>query len=135
MLLMWKWMGMFLRKSSFEMLGLIFSPKLNWGSYNISIVKIASKKIEALKCFMKFISPEVTIYLYKSTIRPCIEYCCHAWADDPSCYLELLDKLWRQICKTVGPSLAASHEPLADCQNEASLSLFYRYYFGRCSSE
>ena len=34
----------------------------------------------------------------------------------------------------VGPSLAACLEPLADCRNVASLSLFYRYYFGRCSS-
>ena len=32
-------------------------------------------------------------------------------------------------------SLAASFEPLAYRQNVASLSLFYRYYFGRCSSE
>ena len=39
------------------------------------------------------------------------------------------------ICRTVGPSLAASLEPLAHRQNVASLSLFYRYYFGRCSSE
>ena len=36
---------------------------------------------------------------------------------------------------TVGPSLAASLEPLAHRRNVASLSLFYRYYFGRCSSE
>ena len=39
------------------------------------------------------------------------------------------------ICKTVGSSLAPSLEPLAHSQNVASLSLFYRYYFGRCSSE
>ena len=32
-------------------------------------------------------------------------------------------------------SLAASLEPLAHHQNIASLSLFYRYYFGICSSE
>ena len=32
-------------------------------------------------------------------------------------------------------SLAASLEPLAHGRNLASLSLFYRYYFGRCSSE
>ena len=51
------------------------------------------------------------------------------------CYLELLEKLLIRICWTVGPSLAASLEPLAHCQNVASLSLFYRYYFGRCSSE
>ena len=36
---------------------------------------------------------------------------------------------------TVGPSLAASLEPLAHCQNVTSLSLFYRCLFGRCSSE
>ena len=49
--------------------------------------------------------------------------------------LELLDKLQKRICRTVGPSLAASLEPLAHRRNVASLSLFYRYYFGRCSSE
>ena len=31
--------------------------------------------------------------------------------------------------------LLPSLEPLAHRQNVASLSLFYRYYFGRCSSE
>ena len=84
---------------------------------------------------IKFLSPEVALYLYKSTIRPCIEYCCHVWAGAPICYLESLDKLQKRIYTTVGPSLAASLEPLAHCQNVASLSLFYRYYFGRCSSE
>ena len=35
-------------KSSFEMLGLTFSSKLNWGSYIVSIAKTRSKKIGAL---------------------------------------------------------------------------------------
>ena len=113
------------------MLGLTFSSKLDWGSYIISIVKTASKKIGALIRSMKFLSPEVALYLYKSTIRPCMEYCCHVWAGAPSCYLELLDKLQKQIYRTVGPSLAASLEPLAHCWNVASWSLFFRYYFGR----
>ena len=84
---------------------------------------------------MKFLSPEVALYLCKSTIRPCMEYCCHVWAGAPSCYLELLDKLQKRTCRTVGPSFYASTEPLAHCRNVASLSLFCRYYFGRCSSE
>ena len=84
---------------------------------------------------MKFLSPEVALYLYKSTICPYMEYCCHVWAVAPSCYMELLDKLQKRICRTVGPSLAASLEPLAHHQNVASISLFHRYYFGRCSSE
>ena len=42
----------------------------------------------------------------------------------PNCYLELLDKL-KNIYRTVGPSLAASLEPLAHYGNVASLCLFY----------
>ena len=64
-----------------------------------------------------------------------MENCCHVWADAPSCYLELLDKLQKGICGTVGPSLAASLKSLAHLRNVASLSLSYMYYFGRCSSE
>ena len=84
---------------------------------------------------MKFLSSEVPLYLYKPTIQPCMEYCCHVWAGVPSCYLALLDKLQKRIRRTVGPSLAASLEPLAHRGNLATLSLFFRYYFGRCSSE
>ena len=117
------------------MLGLTFSSKLDWGSYISPVSKTASKKIGALIRSMKFLSPEVALYPYKSTIWPFMEYCCHVWAGAPSCYLELLDKLQKQICRTVGPSLAACLEPMAHRRNVASLSLFYRYYSGRCSSE
>ena len=64
-----------------------------------------------------------------------MEYCCHDWAGAPTCYLEMLNKLQKEICRTVGSSLAIPLEVLAHPQNVASLSLFYRYYFGRCSSE
>ena len=57
------------------------------------------------------------------------------WAGAPSFYLELLDQLQKRICRTVGPSLATFFEPLAHRRNVASLSVFYRYYFGRSSSE
>ena len=51
-----------------------------------------------------------------------MEYCCRVWAGAPNCYLELLGELQKRICRT--------HH-----RNVASLSLLYRYYFGRCSSE
>ena len=75
-------------KSSFKMLRLTFSSKLYWVSYIISIAKSASKKIGAFICSVKFLSPEVALYLYKSTIWPCMEYCCHIWAGASICYLE-----------------------------------------------
>ena len=94
-------------------MGLAFSSKLYCGSYIISIAKTAFKKIGALICFMKFLFPEVALYLNNFTILPYMEYCAHVWAGAPSCYLELLDKPQKQICGTVGPSLTALFEPLA----------------------
>ena len=98
-------------KSSFKMLGLIFSSKLDWGSYIISIAKNASKKIGALILPMKCLSPEVALYHYKSTIRPFTKYCFHVSVGAPGCHLELLNKLEKWICRTVGLSHGASLEP------------------------
>ena len=73
-----------------------FFSKLDWGSYIISIAKTAYKKIGALIRSMKFLSPEVALYVRKSAIRLSIKYCCLVWAGAPSCYLELLDKLQKR---------------------------------------
>ena len=61
-----------------------------------------------------------TLYLYISTLWPFLEYCCHVWTGAHSCYLELLDQLQKQICRTVDPSLATSLELLAHRENVAS---------------
>ena len=53
-------------KSSFKMLELTFSSKLE-SSLTLSLVLKLSKKIGALIRSMKFISPEVALYLYQST--------------------------------------------------------------------
>ena len=65
---------------------------------------------------IKFFSLEVALYLNKSTIRPCMEYCCLVWAGTPSCYLELLDKLQKRYVGALVPCLL----PLVN-QNVATL--------------
>ena len=50
-------------KLSFKMLGLTFSSKLDFGSYIISTAKITSKKIGTLIRSMKFLSPEIVLFL------------------------------------------------------------------------
>ena len=72
-------------KSSFKVLESTFFSKLDWGSYIISFAKTASKKIGALIRSTKFLSPEDALHLHKSTIRPCMECCCHVWAGAPIC--------------------------------------------------
>ena len=71
-------MGLFLRKKHlFKMLGLTFSAKLDWRFSIISNAKMASKKIGDLIRFLMFLSHEVAVYLYESTMWVCVEYCCH----------------------------------------------------------
>ena len=120
-LLMWKWMGLFLSKNHLLRCWCWLSL-LNWigALIIISIAQTSSKKVGALIHSMTFLSPGAALYLYKSTIRP---YCCHIWAGAPSCYLELLEKLQKRIYRTIGPSLAASLELLAHRWNVARLSL------------
>ena len=84
-----------------------------------------------LQGFMKFLSPEVALYLYKS----CIKYCFHVWTGAPNYYADILDMLEKQICWTIDPTLYGFLELLDHCTNLASLNLFYWYYFGRSSYE
>ena len=132
---MWKWMGLFLRKNN--LLRCWGWPSvLNWiGTLTLSLLlKPRPRKLWPEFVLWSFFLLRL-LCIYRSTMRPCMEYCCHIWVGAPSCYLELLDKLQKRICRSVSPSLSASLEPLAHCRNVPSLSLFYRYYFDRCSSE
>ena len=120
-------------KSSLKSWGCIFS---NWvGVFTLFLLlKLPPKKIRALICSMTFLSPEVAL---------CLLYlqCGLACNIAVMSALVLIASTWncqincQKIFKTVDPSLIASVEPLAHCQNVVSLSLFYKYYFGRCSSK
>ena len=74
-------------KSSFKMLGLTFSSKLDWGSYIISFAKTASKKIGALIFSLKFLSPEVAL------ISRNLPYA-HVWSTVVTSGLVLLVATW-----------------------------------------
>ena len=118
-LLMWKWIVVLEEKSPFKKLGLTFSSKLDWGCfYVISITTTTSKKIGALLRYMQFLSPEIGLYIYKSTVRPSMEYCCHVWAGTPN-KIPVLDV--RRISIS-----AVSFLPQLD---SGILSLYYFFFF------
>ena len=120
-------------KWSFKMLGLTFSSKLDCTLTLSLLLKLPPRKLEPWFVLWSF------FLLRLLSISVNLPYG-HAWntvviSGAPSCYLELIDKLQKWVCRTVSPSLAAFRKPLAHCQNVARLNLFYRYYFGRCSPE
>ena len=72
--------------------------------------------------------------LYTGFNCPCLEYCSHIWGSSP--YTSLLDRIESKAIRLIGdPSLTSTLNPLSLWRKVASLSLFYRHYFGHCSDE
>ena len=67
-------------KSFFKVLELSLFSNLDWGSFINSTATTVTKKIGTPIHSMKFLSSEFALYLYKSSIQPCIKYSCHVWA-------------------------------------------------------
>ena len=98
-------------KSILKILGLPFSSKFDLGLHIVCTAKSTSKEIRALICSMNLCSSEVVLYLYKSAIMPCMEYCCHIWpgalfATTLRCYKNIfvnslflrIGRLWYFFC-------------------------------------
>ena len=64
-----------------------------------------------------------------------MEYCCRVWAGASKLLLGIVEKATKTDMQECWSFTCASLEPLAHHQNVASLSLFYRYYYCRSSSE
>ena len=72
--------------------------------------------------------------LYRGLIRPCMEYSSHVWGGSPA--TRLLDRVESKAIRLINsPPLTDSLQPLSLRRNVASLSVYYRYYTGHCSSE
>ena len=84
---------------------------------------------------MKLIQ-ESLLTLYKAQIRPCLEYGSHLWRGASKYSLATLDIIQKRAVRLIDDSaLIDSHDLLAHRRNVSALSLFYRYYHGRCSDE
>lgn len=121
-------------QKSISFLGLTVTNDLSWKPYIQSISKQAAQRIGSLYRASSYLPPQTVCYLYKSTIRPLMEYCCHLWAGAPQTHLNLLDRVEKRARNLMGNKLANELQPLSVRRDVASLSLFYRYYFGRSSS-
>ena len=64
-----------------------------------------------------------------------MKYCYHVLVVASGCSLNMLDKFWKVVCRTFGPTTAVSLEALLNCRNITSLSFSYGYFFGRLSFE
>ena len=108
-------------KSTFKVLALAFSSKLDWSSYFVSIAKNEClQESWSLDSFYEVSFCESALYFYKSISQPCMKYCCHVRVNAPSCYLDMLDN-YRNGYVGLDPSRAVFFEPLAHRRNMATI--------------
>ena len=114
-LLMWKWIGLFLRKSRLDT-GVVFLLLIGLALLHYLLLKLPPRKLEPWFVLWSF-------FLHRLlSISRNLPYG-FAWntvviAGAPSCYLELMDKLQKQIYGTVGSSLDTSLEPSSSKCNQ-----------------
>ena len=120
--------------NSVNILGLQISSSLSWRDHIVQIAKSASKKLGVLFRCKQYFNAAQLFKLYTGFIRPCLEYYSHIWGSSP--YTSLLYRIESKAIRLIGdPSLTSTLDPLSLRRKVASLSLFYRYYFGHCSDE
>ena len=91
-LLIWKWMVLFWKKNHLlRCCGWL--SHLKWiGALKLSLLlKLAPRKLEHWFVLWSFFLLRL-LCIYKSIMWPCMEYCCHVWDVDHSCYLVFLEK-------------------------------------------
>ena len=98
--------------------------------------KEPSKNLGYLNRATEYFSSRDLLLLYKAQVRPLMEYCSHIWGGAPATSLKILDKVQARAIRLINDVKLTSYlQPLSHRRAVASLSLFYRYFFGACSSE
>ena len=122
--------------SSFTQLGLSTSFNFTWKPHINSIAKHASQKLGFLSRARGYFSPSQLLTIYKSQIRPSLEYSSHVWGGSSKSSLHLLDRVQSKAIHLINnPNHTNSVQSLSHRRLVADLSIFYRYFHGHCSQE
>ena len=98
----------------FTKLGPSLSSHLIWKTHIHFLGKHTSQKLGFLARARGFFSSSHLLSIYKSQIRPSLEYCSHVWGGAPKSTLCLLDKVQSKAIRLINyPNLTKSLQPLA----------------------
>ena len=90
------------------------------GLFHCLLLNLPSRKWET-RFIMKFLSSEVALYLYKSTIRPSMDYC-HVGVGALSCYWDMFENFQKRVCRSNTCCLSRTLGSLSKCAQFNPLS-------------
>ena len=82
-------------------LGIIVSEDLKWTKQTIATTKKANKMIGLVKHTFSYMNKEMFLVLYKTLIRPLLEYCPQVWSPYMKKNINLLENIQRRATKLV----------------------------------
>ena len=124
------------KSENIDILGVTLTENLSWTPYVKSIAKKASRKMGLLYRVRKFFTDEQLSTIYKSHVRSQLEYCSPLWSGCGTVVLRQLDKIQNRAIRLINNPIITSEFPhLSVRRDVASLSLLYRYYHNKCSTE
>ncbi|CAK1598530.1 unnamed protein product [Parnassius mnemosyne] len=111
-----------------QLLGIEFSPNLNYGRFIESRAKVAARKLGVLARVRRYCTPGQLLTLYKAQVRSCMEYCYHIWAGAAKCHLAALDSMERRAKRLIDDldlveTNLQSCQPRAQAQSSQSLGI------------
>ena len=117
--------------SSFTLLGVSISSNLTWKIHTYSITKYASQKLSYLSRARSYFSSCQVLTIYKSEIRPSLEYCSHVWVAAPkaSLFFSIKSNPKQCVLSTIQTipilfALSLSLTLLSSCRSFHFLSIF-----------
>ena len=100
--------------ASFTQLSLSLSSNLILKTHIHALAKHTSQKLGFLARARGFFSSSHLLSIYKSQIRPSLEYCSHVWGGAPKSTLGLLHKVQSKAIRLINnPNLTKSLQPLS----------------------
>lgn len=117
-------------------LGMSMSENNVWHDHMVEATKKAASRIGFLRRAKLYLNSENLALIYKSFIRPVLEYNSHIWAGAPAASKRFVDKIQKRAIKMINDeAFTSSFDSLDHRRTVASLCLFYRYFNRDCSVE
>ena len=115
------------------MKGVDISEHHLWNEHILTMAKNASRKLGFLNRSRKVFDSKQVLQIYKTFIRPCIEYCSQVWGGGCVTVLKRLDFIQRRAFRIIrNPALTDQIDSLQHRRNVTDLTIFYKYYHGIC---
>lgn len=88
---------------------------MKWKNHIESNTRSVYKNVE------QYFSTQSIIHIYKSNIRPLLEYCCHTLSVATAKYLEIRDEIQKKTYKVISPGMTSRIQSLFHRRNVAYL--------------